>query len=164
MKYALLRNSDNALLSVSDYQADWSPENVAHKFGPEFEARFVPVLDEDTPEYDTATHHLERNDRLEDGQWKRGFLVVENPVPPEVPLWALREVCEDTVYGQTNLKAAIEAAIETLPAAARRKARNRWSTKPTIRRNEPLTLQIVSGLQLDAAVVDSLFKQAALLA
>jgi hypothetical protein len=152
MKYALLRNSDNALLSVSDYPADWSPENVAHKFGPEFEARFVPVLDEATPEFNVATHHLERNDRLEDGQWKRGFNVVALPPPDAVTTWALVEELQSR-----GMWATVQALINALPAGDKFAAENRLLRAETIRRDHELTQGIIAALQLSEATADEIF-------
>ena len=164
MKYALINNADNTLISLHDQPADWLPEHVAHKFGPEFETRFVPVEYEGEIEHDTATHYLRRLDPvLEDGKWRYKWEVVEKPLPAEVPTWALQEVCEDTTYNATNLKAAIDAAIENLPQPQKRKARNRWNRKPTIKRGDAIVAMLAAGLQLSDSTVDGLFRQAATL-
>ena len=164
MKYALLRTSDDSLLSLHDQPDGWLPEHVAHKFGPEHEARFVPVEYEGEPAHDSVTHYLRRLDPvLEDGKWRYKWEVVEKPLPAEVPTWALQEVCEDTTYNATNLKAAIDAAIETLPQPQKRKAKNRWNRKPTIKRADAIVSMLAAGLQLSDSTVDGLFRQAATL-
>lgn len=80
-------------------------------------------------------------------------------VPEEVPTWALREVCAATVRaGQAvTLHAEIEAAIAALPEPHRAIALNRWEYKPTIRRQDAVTLALTALLGLTEGAADDLF-------
>lgn len=80
-------------------------------------------------------------------------------VPEEVPTWALREVCAATVRdGQSvTLHAEIEAAIAALPEPNRAIALNRWEYKPTMRRQDAVTLALIALLGLTEVAADDLF-------
>jgi hypothetical protein len=159
--YALLNNADDSLIRIENQPPGWLPENAVN-FGPEHETRWVQVQYDTEPAYDAATHYLRRKDPvLEGGKWVYKWEAVEKPVPTEVFTWQLREACELSTLRSPTLKDAIDAAIALLPAQQRIRARNRWVSKPTIRRTDPLTLQLIAGLNLTEAEADALFKQAA---
>jgi len=85
----------------------------------------------------------------------------EDVVPSEVPTWALREVCAASTLRAPNLKLVIDAAIAGMAEPAKSIATGRWNSKPTIRRNDALTLQLIAGLGLTEAEADALFIAAA---
>jgi hypothetical protein len=91
----------------------------------------------------------------------RGWVQMPTPEPgppepiSEVQMWALREACDDA--GVTD---QIEGAIAALPAPHKRKAENRWSHKPTIRRADPLIGALTQILTWTPEQVDALFSSA----
>lgn len=159
MRYAEIINATGELVREVDQPEGWSPELVAHKFGPEHERSFVPVHHDDEPEYSAATHHLRRLDPvLDSGAWRYGWEVVENPVPHEVPLWAFRAVL--TTMG---LATQIADLISTLPEPARTVAGVQWEYANFIRRDHSVIAQLAPALSLSPEQVDAIFRQASAL-
>lgn len=78
------------------------------------------------------------------------------PVPPEVPLWKLREV-----LAIKGLLSQVEAVIAAIPDANKRAvAKNRFEYKETIERNHPLTVQLVAAIGLTSQQADEIFQAA----
>jgi len=77
------------------------------------------------------------------------------PVPDEVPMWALKEVC--LLAGHAH---AIDVALGMLPEPQQAIARNRWDNKDTISRGSPHIVAMQQLLSWDNAYVDGLFKSA----
>jgi len=79
-----------------------------------------------------------------------------NPIPEEVENWQLREEMAHRL-----LLDSLNAAMAGIPdAAMKAKAQDRWSSKPTIRREDPLINALAGALGLSSATVDDIFLQA----
>lgn len=74
------------------------------------------------------------------------------PVPQEVPMWALKEVCVSR-----NHTAAIDTALASLPEPPRIKAILRWEYKNTISRGSSMITSMQALLGWSNAYVDELF-------
>ena len=74
------------------------------------------------------------------------------PVPQEVTMRQARLA----LLGAGKL-AAVDAAINALPEPSRSAARIEWDYSSTVRRQQPLVLQLGPALGLDAAALDALF-------
>lgn len=81
--------------------------------------------------------------------------VAPDPVPDEVPMWALKEVCLIRGHGT-----AIETALNSLPDPPRTIARNRWENKDTIPRGSSIISAMQALLGWSSAYVDELFRAA----
>lgn len=92
-----------------------------------------------------------------DGQWVVSAAV--DPVPQEVPMWALKEVCVSR-----NHMVAIDAALASLPEPLRVKATLRWEYKDTISRGSSMISALQAILGWSDAYVDELFVAADTLA
>ena len=79
-------------------------------------------------------------------------VAVIDPVPQEVPMWALKEVCVSR-----NHTAEIDAALAGLPEPPRVKAMLRWEYKDTISRGSSMITSMQSLLGWSNAYVDELF-------
>ena len=84
------------------------------------------------------------------GQWV--VIEIQNTIPEEVPMWALKELC--LIRGHA---AAIEAALNSLPDPPRTVARNRWENKDTISRKSSIIAAMQALLGWSDAYVDELF-------
>lgn len=84
--------------------------------------------------------------------------VAPDPVPDEVPMWALKEVCLVRGHGP-----AIEDKLNSLPDPPRTIARNRWENKDTISRGSSIISAMQALLGWSSAYVDELFRAAAAL-
>lgn len=78
------------------------------------------------------------------------------PVPQEVAMWALKELC--LVRGHA---VAIESALGSLPEPVRTIARNRWENKDTISRGSSIIAAMQSILGWTNSYVDELFIESA---
>jgi len=86
-------------------------------------------------------------------------------VPSEVPAWRLHAVASRTPYGDgVTLAEAIEGLITSLPEPTRTDVHASWHRGTVIRRHSPTVLSLAAELALDAADLDSLFRQAAAIA
>jgi hypothetical protein len=82
-------------------------------------------------------------------------MLLPDPVPAEVPMWALKEVC--MLGGYT---AEIEAAFVQLPQPQQSIARNRWENKDTLSRASAHieAMRVLMGWSNDQ--VDEMFRAA----
>lgn len=162
--FALLRNATGDIEEYRQEAAGWSAP--AHKFGPDYPTRWVPVVDLPVPAHDPATQIVVPTPAVLNGDVvERGWSVTARPVPEQVPLWALRQVCATTTRPNRNvtLKAEIDTAIAALPEPPRETALVRWEYKDTIRRSDELTLALAGLLGLTSSEVDGYFQSAAAL-
>lgn len=159
--YALVNNATGTLVETRHEPDGWTAP--AHKFGPGHPTQWVPVVDDEPPAHDPAAEYLTAGPaELRDGAWHRTQVALPRPVPEQVPLWALREVCALTTRaGQSvTIQAEIEAAIALLPEPNRSVALGRWERKDTIRRHDELTGALIQLLGLPDAEVDGYFRAA----
>ncbi len=59
-RIAWVRNSDDSVEKRVTYQDDWSALDVAHKFGPAFTFRLLPIIVDADPAFDAATQTFDR--------------------------------------------------------------------------------------------------------
>ena len=84
------------------------------------------------------------------GQWV--VIEIQDTIPKEVPMWALKEVCVSR-----NHTAQIDAALAGLPEPPRVKAMLRWEYKDTISRGSSMIALMQTRLDWSNAYVDELF-------
>ena len=108
---------------------------------------------------DAPTPELQEGQRCDwiDGQWVVSAVI--DPVPQEVPMWALKEICVSR-----NHTAAINDALAGLPEPTRVKAILRWEYKDTISRGSSMIALMQTRLDWTNAYVDELFVAADTLA
>lgn len=88
----------------------------------------------------------------------RGWVELPEPPPsPPEPITEVETYALDEALDDAGLRNAVTLAIQGLPAKERRNAENRWLKKKTMRRNEPLMLALIQGLQWTPAQADALF-------
>lgn len=74
------------------------------------------------------------------------------PVPQEVPMWALKELCLIRKHATD-----IQNALNNLPEPTKTIAMNRWDNKDTISRNSPIIAAMRLMLKWTNEYVDELF-------
>jgi hypothetical protein len=82
-------------------------------------------------------------------------------VPLEVAAWRLHAIAALTPHGDITLATAIDAAIGALTEPSRTVADASWHRGTVVRRDSPTVLSLASGLGLEPADLDNLFRQAA---
>jgi len=58
MKYCYVRNGDDKILETRDMPDGFSPTELNHKFGTDFDVRIIPLEIDTDPEYDPATQKV----------------------------------------------------------------------------------------------------------
>ena len=100
--------------------------------------------------------HVNHGDTTPDGGatfFRNGVLVVE-PTPEEIPLWAFRSSL--VLAGITE--ATVDAMLAELPQPARTVASIQWNYGNFIRRDHPLIDQLGGALGLTAEQINGVFR------
>lgn len=116
------------------------------------------VVQEDEPEYNSVTHHLEPTETIntETKTVLRGWAVVANSVVPiTVTRAALKMALGQAVCSEVD---AWIAAISD--ATAQFQARTWWTEAPSVRQNHPVVEQFRIALGRSTAEVDAWFQTA----
>ena len=130
----------------------WAPEDL--------EARGVFAFDEIEPPEGQVV--VSRGVAIEDGRPVRTLETADAPAPSAPAEVAMHKVHKAALLtpwgenGETNLKAAIEAAFDTLPAPSDALARIEWDKAPNLMRDGATTAAVVTILGMTEAQRDEL--------
>lgn len=153
MRYAEVNNLTNII------EREFNSENyvpIPHKFGVDKPTRIIPIVNAQTPEYNTETHYLNQGNKIVyEDRVEIGWNVILKPIPETVPLWAFRAIL--TVQG---LAPTVENLILALPEPQKTVAYTQWHYGNFIDRSHPLINALGSQIGLTSEQIDNVFIEA----